>query len=206
MNYEALDEALEYIEVVEEGANAELWKESSKIRKEFSDAVKQAKGKIKTKDYKGAKKDIEDARKVVNKYVKYIDNFKSDGPVSVFTGYWIACLNSMLRLGLSLVIAIVGSVAGTAAANVISQGDPYKAQALANIITLPATLWADIKGIYFDILDIVNFVDGITKGEDAADILNLYRIQCKTAAKDYDYQLKYLENKLDKLEKAKKID
>ena len=203
MNYEALDESLEYLDVISEGANAELWKESAKVRKEFTASIKAAKAKIKEKKFKDAKKDIAAARKTLNEYSKYIDTFQSDGAISVITGYWMGCLNAIGRQGLSLVLAIIGTFAGSAIASAVTK-DMEKAANMAKLISLPMTLWNTIKAWYLAIMDIISFVDSISKHDDAADILNYYRTQCKTAIKDYEYQLKSIENKLDKLEQYDK--
>lgn len=70
MNYEALDEALDYIEAIEEGVNADLMSKSSSFRKEIRDF---------NKEYRSIMRNKEDGSRF-NKARKLIDEFK-DGPV-----------------------------------------------------------------------------------------------------------------------------
>jgi hypothetical protein len=78
MDYYALDEALEYIEAVNEGVNKDILSQDMKIRKEYRSNVSDAKKFIKDKEYKKAKESIGKARGVLDDYIKFLDDSKKD--------------------------------------------------------------------------------------------------------------------------------
>lgn len=78
MDYYALDEAIEYIEAVNEGVNKDILSQDMKIRKEYRSNVSDAKKFIKDKEYKKAKESIGKARGVLDDYIKFLDDSKKD--------------------------------------------------------------------------------------------------------------------------------
>ena len=114
MNYEALDESIEYLELVSEGVNTELWAESKKINKKFKSAMKEAKACLKKRQFKEAKGHIAEGRKAVEEYAKFVDKTKADHDDvgEAIGGYFLGCLNNFGRVGLQLAICLGGAVAG----------------------------------------------------------------------------------------------
>ena len=78
MDYYTLDEALEYIEAVNEGVNKDILSQDMKIRKEYRSNVSDAKKFIKDKEYKKAKESIGKARGALDDYIKFLDDSKED--------------------------------------------------------------------------------------------------------------------------------
>ena len=78
MNYEALDEALEYIEAVNEGVNADISAATSKMRKEYRAYLKDAKAAIKAHNPDKAKEHLKKAETVVDDYIKFLESTKAE--------------------------------------------------------------------------------------------------------------------------------
>ena len=76
MNYEAIDEALEYIEAVNEGVNADISAATSKMRKEYRAYLKDAKAAIKAHYPDKAKEHLKKAENVVDDYIKFLESTK----------------------------------------------------------------------------------------------------------------------------------
>ena len=200
MNYQALDEALEYIEVVEEGVNADLLKETSKFKKNYREKIKIAKKHIKANEYKEAKKAISEASKIVEDYSKFVEKANYGTVGSAVIGWFLGGLVEMGELALPLALMTVG-VTGYAA------GFKTENVAVLNIgyfTELEGELWGNIKSIFLLVKDIQEIAANFRRGENAEDAMNLYRVKCAQKAKAFAKQLANLNKQVDKLSKESK--
>ena len=164
MNYEALDEALEYIEAVNEGVNADITTATTKMRKDYREAIKRAKARIKLKEFKEAKKDIADARKVLEDYDKFLESTSENDTTKsnvigglIYTGFYFA------KVAVPFAIAIAGLIVAKTQLKKLDNtklGDTK--------IYIPKLTAENIRKSINDHIDSINKI--ANRGENAANV------------------------------------
>ena len=232
INYEALDESIEYLDLVSEGVNAELWKGSHKYKKEFREATKAAKKACKEKRYADAKSALKDASKIANEYAKFIDGIKAEegdyfttvvgwlvAGINDFTIYWkewTIYLGGAVAGG--VIAGTTGTLAGAAAGKAMgfSDFDAYltastagsEAASIGSVIgALPGMVLTIIKTVKETIKEVKGMISSFKKDKDnGVDAMNRYRVQCKNLAKDFATMAEKSIKAVDEIEKADKAN
>lgn len=196
INYEALDEALNLIEVIEEGANMELTKKMSSTTKEYKAACKAAKEAVKQHDFKTAKSKVNVALKAAEDLKKYADDMKAEKN-SAFVGFFLGSLYGCCQCIVPIAICTVGAI-GIVISSKMNNAQLYRA---CDAVAGGAAIATSVKELIDYFNDVKQQRENERNDKGSNDTYNYYRIKVQGYASKLIENTKKLNNLIEKTEK-----
>lgn len=199
INYEVLDEALDYIEAVDEGVNADLMSKSSSFRKDIREFNKEYRSIIRNKEdadrFNKARKLVDDFKNgTVKEYKEFIKGLDSSETSDKVVGGMIGVLYTLSQCAWSI-LAVTASAIGLKMAKKrfdAFDSDMYKILLGMDISTAAVTAGKTIAD------DVEALRNNYEHGGDKK--ANYYMVKCLAYADNIEKQLEGIKKYISRVE------
>ena len=196
MDYYALDEALEYIQLVEEGANMELTKKMRSTTKDYKAACKAATEAVKKHDFKAAKAKAKEALKAAEDLQDYANNMKGE-TASAFIGFFLGDLYTCCQAIVPMSIAIASAIGFT----ISSKMGADEIRAVFSRVNYAASISEWLVTFFQWFRDVKQARENFFNDKKENDTYNYYRIKAQNYAKELIKHTKNLDKMIERAEK-----